>query len=656
MLGRHRPESLVGTTLDGKYVIERLLGTGSMGAVYRARQIALERTVAVKVMAADLAQDADFSERFHREAKASSRLGHPNSVGVADFGQAPDGLLYLVMEYVPGKNLDVIIQEQFPIDEARIANIIGQVLSAVAAAHDLGIVHRDLKPENILVVPSVDDDGAPVDIVKVCDFGVAKMFGIEDIPASDAVFAPRSGRQLTAVGALLGTPAYMSPEQAQGLPAEPRSDLYAVGAMLYELLTKRIPFELDSPEELVRAHIFQLPCSPRTLVPGCSAPLASICMRALEKRPEDRYATARTMRAALRQVAAAYAEDLSAALLVLPALPLPGDARGTGASLPHVQTSNDVPTLSASASSSREVLGTGIVETPRSASRRWAASIAIVVAATSALGFVIAMQRGAPPSSASRSTTTVIWGAGESLPGDARGGSVMPLAQAAVASSAAAADVGDLEEAQTTASAARSGASLAGVLGSARAAAAGSSSTARAQPLQPSSPNDATNAVAARVDLPAQGNNGAPEPAVVAAAPAAVADPLASAANAAALAPVPLAPAAAPPYSPDRATVAVSVAGVTGTSRAAISALVGHVSLTDCYRTALRTLGQAQGGAGSMHLEIDEDGIVQVATARLPGALASASTCFAGRMQRQRLPRPPDTGAATADLSLELAP
>ena len=136
MLGRHRPESLVGTTLDGKYVIERLLGTGSMGAVYRARQIALERTVAVKVMAADLAQDADFAERFHREAKASSRLGHPNSVGVADFGQAPDGLLYLVMEYVPGKNLDVIIQEQFPIDEARIANIIGGAQMPVADEPD----------------------------------------------------------------------------------------------------------------------------------------------------------------------------------------------------------------------------------------------------------------------------------------------------------------------------------------------------------------------------------------------------------------------------------------------------------------------------------------------------------------------------------------
>jgi hypothetical protein len=126
------------------------------------------------------------------------------------------------------------------------------------------------------------------------------------------------------------------------------------------------------------------------------------------------------------------------------------------------------------------------------------------------------------------------------------------------------------------------------------------------------------------------------------------------AANAAA--PAALAVAAPAPYSSERATVTVSIAGVTGTSRATISALVGHVSLTDCYRTALRTLGQAQGGAGSMHLEIDEDGIVQVATTRLPGALAGASTCFAGRMQRQRLPRPPDTGAATADLTLELTP
>ena len=121
-------------------------------------------------------------------------------------------------------------------------------------------------------------------------------------------------------------------------------------------------------------------------------------------------------------------------------------------------------------------------------------------------------------------------------------------------------------------------------------------------------------------------------------------------------APVPVATVAPPPFSPEHATVTVSVAGATGTSRATISALVGHVSFTDCYRTALRTVGRAEGGVGSMHVEIDEDGIVQVATARLPGSLASASACFAGRMQRQRLPRPPDTGSATADLSLELAP
>ena len=169
----HDPATLVGRSLDGKYVIEKLLGRGSMGAVYRARQTALDRTVAVKVMSAALARDGDFAERFHREAKAASRLAHPNSVGVTDFGEAADGLLYLVMEYVDGKNLDLVIQEEFPLGERRIANILGQVLSAVASAHDLGIVHRDLKPENILVLPSIDDEGLPADIVKVCDFGIA---------------------------------------------------------------------------------------------------------------------------------------------------------------------------------------------------------------------------------------------------------------------------------------------------------------------------------------------------------------------------------------------------------------------------------------------------------------------------------------------------
>ena len=165
---------LIGRTLAHKYTIESVVGTGAMGTIYRARQIALDKTVAVKVLHQSLAQDPSFIERFKIEAFSASRLEHPNSLRVLDFGK-DDELLYLVMEYVEADNLLTIMQKEWPFEDERVAQITSQVLAALAKAHDVGIVHRDLKPENILVLRGTDDEGNPIDIVKVCDFGITKL-------------------------------------------------------------------------------------------------------------------------------------------------------------------------------------------------------------------------------------------------------------------------------------------------------------------------------------------------------------------------------------------------------------------------------------------------------------------------------------------------
>ncbi len=295
-------EALVGRTIAGKYVIETFLGGGAMGAVFRAKQTALEKVVAIKVMHADLAKDATFAIRFHREAKAASRLDHPNSMRVVDFGEEPDGLLYIAMEYLEGRDLYKVIHEDWPLSEARIVDILSQALAALAVAHDMGVIHRDLKPENIMVIAGTNDEGQKVDVVKVCDFGIAKLVENEsegsaaDARGDEKKPAPRSTTQ----GLVIGTPEYMSPEQAQGKKLDARSDLYSMGIILYQLLTGRVPFDGESAVTIVVKHVTQIPDPPRSVYAGVHPKLESVCLKAVEKSPEDRYSTARDMRAALR--------------------------------------------------------------------------------------------------------------------------------------------------------------------------------------------------------------------------------------------------------------------------------------------------------------------------------------------------------------------
>src|SRR5579863_6871936 len=226
-MGRVPNEQLVGRTIAGKFLVESSIGSGAMGAVFRARQVALEKTVAIKVLHGEHADDPTFAARFHREAKAASRLNHPNSMQVLDFGAEPDGLLYIAMEYLDGRSLHRLLRDEWPLSPRRVADILMQTLGALGVAHEMGVVHRDLKPENIMVLNGTDDDGRPRDVVKVCDFGIAKITDSRAFQSGER----RSIAAVTTAGFLVGTPEYMSPEQGRGEKLGPESDLYSAGVI-----------------------------------------------------------------------------------------------------------------------------------------------------------------------------------------------------------------------------------------------------------------------------------------------------------------------------------------------------------------------------------------------------------------------------------------
>ena len=287
--------ALLGRVVAGKFAIEEHVGGGAMGEVFRARHVVLDTAIALKIMRPDIAKDPMFKQRFYREAKAASRLDHANSVRVIDFGVEPDGLVYLAMEFLHGRDLLSVLREEWPLPDARIVDILVQTLAAVAVAHDLGIVHRDLKPENIMVSIGHEEDGVKPYHVKVCDFGIAK---IND-PRG---FQSESGKALTSSGTLIGTPEYMSPEQARGDPLDARSDLYSVGIVLYQLLVGRVPFSAENALGVVLKQVTDEPVPPTQVRPGVNPRLEAICLRALKKSRDERYQSAKDMRRDLRGV------------------------------------------------------------------------------------------------------------------------------------------------------------------------------------------------------------------------------------------------------------------------------------------------------------------------------------------------------------------
>jgi serine/threonine protein kinase len=278
---------MIGRTLgSGKLEIEARVGSGGYGNVYRARHRDLRTAlVAVKVLHDGAQRDAGFSRRFHAEALAASRTDHKNLVRVIDFGQEPDGLLYLSMELLEGVTVRDLLRrdKRLPVESA--LEIMLQVCAGLAHAHEHGIVHRDVKPSNVMLVTKRDDDGNEVEVVKVCDFGVAVQRESPDAPAAARV---------------AGTPEYMSPEQCRGAEVDGRSDVYSCGVMLYQLVTGKVPFRGASRSEMRELHIAAAPPAPSTWLPEIDPRLEKIILCTLAKDPANRPATMRELRAALK--------------------------------------------------------------------------------------------------------------------------------------------------------------------------------------------------------------------------------------------------------------------------------------------------------------------------------------------------------------------
>jgi predicted Ser/Thr protein kinase len=263
-------DRLVGRVIDGRYEVEGVLGQGGMGTVYAVRHRALNKPLALKMMRADLAREGDLAARFIQEARAAALIGHPNVVQITDFGQTPEGATYFVMEFLDGTPLSKLLREGGPPPVALSVRILQQVAAGLSAAHAAGVIHRDLKPDNIHVTASGS--------VKILDFGVAKMAG--------------AGR-LTRTGMVFGTPHYMSPEQASGAAIDCRADVYALGIIMYEMFTGRVPFEADSYMGVLTKHMYMRP-EPISSVYEPARELGAledVTQKCLEKLPSSRYAS-----------------------------------------------------------------------------------------------------------------------------------------------------------------------------------------------------------------------------------------------------------------------------------------------------------------------------------------------------------------------------
>jgi serine/threonine-protein kinase len=278
-------DPLLGATIAGRYTIVGRLGAGGMGTVYRAEQAPLGREVALKVLRKELGRDPETVARFTREAKLLSQLRHPNTVAILDFGQSEEGLLFLAMELLEGEMLSVRLRKRgaLPVEEA--TRITAGVLRSLDEAHARGIVHRDLKPDNIFLA-RVHGRPEDAEVVKVVDFGIAKIRDGDQGQGLDPV--------ATQEGTVFGTPRYMSPEQAQGRSIDGRSDLYAVGVLLFHMLTGQPPFTDDDAVIVMAHHIKTEPPGVRSLAPESPIPesLEILVARALAKNPDDRPQTA----------------------------------------------------------------------------------------------------------------------------------------------------------------------------------------------------------------------------------------------------------------------------------------------------------------------------------------------------------------------------
>ncbi|HEY2767073.1 MAG TPA: PASTA domain-containing protein [Solirubrobacteraceae bacterium] len=305
-----------GTVIDGRYEVLSRIGTGGMADVYLARDQLLGRQVAVKLLHHRFAEDQEFVERFRREASSAASLSHPNVVSIFDRGEW-DGTYYIAMEYLPGRSLKTVVREHGPLDPVSAIDVVAQILQAAKFAHGRGVIHRDLKPHNVIL----DDEGR----AKVTDFGIARA------GASD----------MTLTGSIMGTAQYLSPEQAQGYAVSAVSDLYAIGIVLYELLTGAVPFDGETAVTIALKQVSAVPPPPSTINPAVPPELDAVVLRALAKDPAERFADAEQFLVALEYVRRLIAGEpgngpagngpvsgATAALLLPVAEPLPEGPRG----------------------------------------------------------------------------------------------------------------------------------------------------------------------------------------------------------------------------------------------------------------------------------------------------------------------------------------
>lgn len=276
-------DPLSGRVLSGRYRLMELIGRGGMGAVYRSHHILMDKPVAVKVLRAELASDTEAVARFHREARSASRLDHESIIRVTDFGQTDDGLLFLVMELLDGENLAQVIKRG-ALSWRRAATIARDIAMGLGHAHEQGVIHRDLKPENVVILRR----GKGRQLVKVLDFGLAKL--MHEAGPTGATNEDGPDRSLTRTGVVFGTPEYMSPEQAEGRTLGPHTDLYALGVVMYQMVTGSLPFSAPTFLALIAKTVHEPPPLPSLHVPGGKLPpaLEDLILRCLAKTPDDR--------------------------------------------------------------------------------------------------------------------------------------------------------------------------------------------------------------------------------------------------------------------------------------------------------------------------------------------------------------------------------